>query len=460
MLNMPVPVPTGHQSPAPPFSDGVNPALRYDDAGNSYIRGTNGEWIPHHGYAKVLPLTSRHASQQESDTRGQWPSEPMSQAFEHLCASGIGLLTLPPLCPATFAHAADGLSNTTILAATVPLSLGPDNDLIDPQIIASSCGYIPSPKVAGARCPGKDANSTVNDKRSVKGKGKEKENVGSEKLKKRSRAVIELDDDDDDLLPAPNAKAKHGHPQGANNYTTRDTTTLLDCIEVELPLGQRGWQAITPKFNKWAVKSARPERKVTSLEMKFKQLVKTSKPTGDGVDFNDTDVDGKTHNWSDEEDELKPERRTAVARSLCSEAPPTRRNACGAAAADLMMHLSTAFDPAVQRARDEEHTNRSLANMQYLTLAQQLHDSQATSESLCSQLSDVRNQLYEAQCKCDRAEMCLEMMQSRRPREVGMYHNLPKHKHSSYRWFADDSEDHIEWPPSDDDDGVLKHAKD
>ena len=219
------------------------------------------------------------------------------------------------------------------------------------------------------------------------------------------------------------------------------------------------------------------------------QLVKTPKPTGNGVcppevtrahhiddlinervgtrdlnnsDFDDPDADGKTHNWSDEKDDLKPECRTVVARSLRAEAPPTRRNTCGVAAADLMTHLSTAFDPAVQRARDEERTNRSLANTQYLTLAQQLCDSQATTESLHSQLFDVCNQLYEARRECDRAEMHLEMMhsKSRQPCwEVGRYHNLPKHKRQSYHWFADGGEA-LAWLDSDDDEGVPGHAED
>ena len=151
-----------------------------------------------------------------------------------------------------FAHAANGNTAASVLpiqATTIHLPQGPDNNLIDPQIIASSLGYIPSPKVAGAR---------------RKGKGKEKENVGTEKPKKRSRAVIKLDDDDDDLLPMPNMKVKHGRPQGANNYTTGNMTTLLDCVEAELLLGQWGWQIITIRFNKWAVKSAHPEWKVTS----------------------------------------------------------------------------------------------------------------------------------------------------------------------------------------------------
>ena len=97
---MPAPAPTSRQSPTPAFSDGVNMVLRYDGAGNSYIQGVNGEWIPHHGYAKViysvyhvqsklmqvpyqvLPLTSQQTGQQELDMRSQWPREPMSHAFE------------------------------------------------------------------------------------------------------------------------------------------------------------------------------------------------------------------------------------------------------------------------------------------------------------------------------------------------------------------------------------------
>jgi len=51
-----------------------------------------------------------------------------------------------------------------------------------------------------------------------------------------------------------------------------DTNLLLDCVEAELLLGPQGWLAVTSKFNQRAAKLGHPERKVTSLEMKFKQV--------------------------------------------------------------------------------------------------------------------------------------------------------------------------------------------
>ncbi|KAI5991705.1 hypothetical protein F5J12DRAFT_727258, partial [Pisolithus orientalis] len=70
---------------------------------------------------------------------------------------------------------------------------------------------------------------------------------------------------------------------GAGNYTMSDMNMLLDCIEEELPLGQQGWQVVATKFNKWASKNGYPDCKVSSLETKYKQLVKTPKPTSTGV---------------------------------------------------------------------------------------------------------------------------------------------------------------------------------
>ncbi|KAG2076066.1 hypothetical protein BDR04DRAFT_994548, partial [Suillus decipiens] len=74
-----------------------------------------------------------------------------------------------------------------------------------------------------------------------------------------------------------------GCPQGSNNYMTSDIKTLLDMVHQELPLGQRGWQAVHVKFCQWVKVNRWLECKVSLLETKFKQLVKTTKPTGDGV---------------------------------------------------------------------------------------------------------------------------------------------------------------------------------
>jgi hypothetical protein len=66
-------------------------------------------------------------------------------------------------------------------------------------------------------------------------------------------------------------------PSGSNNYSVTDIQVLLDLVEDERPLGQKGWQAIHLKYSEWARKHERPPRKVMSLETKFKQVSLTSK---------------------------------------------------------------------------------------------------------------------------------------------------------------------------------------
>ncbi|KAF9228947.1 hypothetical protein BS17DRAFT_763592 [Gyrodon lividus] len=343
MLSMPAH--TSSQQPAVPlFSDSVNTALQYD-VGNSFIWGTNGGWIPHQGYVQVLPpAPHQQARPQELNARGQLPSEPMNQAFEYSHRDGVWSQHPPgPM----LTHTTD--NNTMpapVQAATNPLPQGLDN------------GYIPSPKVAGARRPGKDSNSTPSHKRSNLNKGKGKENIVTEKSKKQSQAIIKLDDD----------KNLHMAPT-----TTLSGTKLLfsTVLKRSFLLGNEGGKLSQPS-------STSGLQSLHALETKFKQLVKTTKPTGNGEcppevthahhidslinehagtcdledsDFNDAgDTNRKTDNSSNEEDEPKPECHTAVACSLRTEDPPAHCNAPGAAAADLMTHLSTTFDPAIQSA--------------------------------------------------------------------------------------------------------------
>ncbi|KIJ10702.1 hypothetical protein PAXINDRAFT_157539 [Paxillus involutus ATCC 200175] len=123
---------------------------------------------------------------------------------------------------------------------------------------------------------------------------------------------------------------------------------LLNIIEDELPIGQRGWLAVMTKFNKCTIQSGRPKRKQTPPETKFKQLMKTTKPTGDGVcppeikqahhinslineragtrdlgdsNFNDADG-GRTGPSSNDNGLPQLEPRVAIARSAHNEAPP------------------------------------------------------------------------------------------------------------------------------------------
>ena len=394
------------------------------------------------------------------------------------------------MSPATFQHPPPPV----IDPALVPLPSDRDDNLIVPSSIAQSQGRAASPKIAGSRRPGKGATTSSSVNKSRVSKGKEKENIGVQRSKKRQQDVIDLDDEEE-------TKAKRGRPQGAGNYSVGDMTALLNYVEEELPLGQRGWAVVATKFNKWAAKHGRPDRKITSLETKFKQvrnrclspssisdvvlqLVRTPKPTGTGVcppevlrahsiddlinewagthELNDSDFEDvaeKPDSSDEDRDNVKPDAntsRTAVAsrRATQTEASSTRRNTRGVAAAELMSRLSTAFNPEVQKARDEECTNRALATTQYLTLSQQLRDAQVTNDKLHSKIFDLRNELYEMQHKYDCVQMRYEMLkmsgtQRRQPKT--MYHNLPKHKHQGYRWFADGGEA-IEWVPTDEED--------
>lgn len=85
---------------------------------------------------------------------------------------------------------------------------------------------------------------------------------------------------------------------GASNYTTEDIDALLDILEVQLPLGAKGWNLVGDEFCEWAEGHGHSPRTVKSLKLKFEQvfnrsltfhwmltfrnqLVKTPKPTDD-----------------------------------------------------------------------------------------------------------------------------------------------------------------------------------
>ncbi|KAG2131631.1 hypothetical protein DEU56DRAFT_688381, partial [Suillus clintonianus] len=310
--------------------------------------------------------------------------------------------------------------------AHIRLPDSPDRDLRDPVAIAEARGYAPAVRTAGAR------RKTV--AKANKSKGKEKENT--DYALKRTRAP---DDDEDD----PRAVAKRGRPCGSNNYSAADVQVLLDLVEDERPLGQKGWQAIHLKYSEWATSHGRPPRKAMSLETKFKQLVKTTKPTGNGVcppdvtraheidalineragtrDLNDSDFDADDSH-DDSRNITPPIEHTAITRATRTDAPVPRRR--GAAASELLTRISGAFDPAVQQARDEERANRSLANTQLLTQAQQLRDANAVTEQLRTQLYDLRTRLYNVERERDLGKLRAEMMQMHASAPIQAPHNV------------------------------------
>ncbi|KAG6847398.1 hypothetical protein H0H93_008477 [Arthromyces matolae] len=212
-------------------------------------------------------------------------------------------------------------------------------------------------------------------------------------------------------------------------------TSLLDAVEAELPLGQRGWGSVERVYNKWARTNKRPTRTAKSIETKFKQLVKTRMPTGDAYcppevkrahsieelineractrDLDDDDFeDRKEKSGSeDSDDEVEvvetpaPSKRSAIVRRHDPLAASVSRRNNRTASIDLVTKLGSAFDPVAIKARDAERADCSFANTQLLTLSQQLRDAQHTNDSLRLQVSDLQDRLHRAERALDRVEL-------------------------------------------------------
>ncbi|KAG1722873.1 hypothetical protein EDB19DRAFT_2043948 [Suillus lakei] len=194
----------------------------------------------------------------------------------------------------------------------------------------------------------------------------------------------------------------------------------------ELPLGQRGWQAVHVKFGQWEKANGRPERKVTSLETKFKQLVKTMKPMGDGVCLQRLHVHIALINLSMSMQAysgrvrpyLPPNSAHCLHAPLLALKPPF----CIAMLEELQLQISSLVSP--------------LATVQLLTQSQQLRDSNANIENLQGQLFGLRNRLYDAEHECDRTQLRIEMMEM-----TGSTHHrhiwMPKHENLQQEWYPE-----------------------
>jgi hypothetical protein len=86
---------------------------------------------------------------------------------------------------------------------------------------------------------------------------------------------------------------------------------------------------------------------------------------------------------------------------------------------DLAAKLSTALDPESQRARDDARADRSFENTLVITLTQQLRDTQALLESLCTQNTVLQNRVHDLEhandCAMMRAELMSELTQRSEP---------------------------------------------
>jgi len=181
------------------------------------------------------------------------PNEPISQAFQVLeslvtytllspSANCLHLAAFCPTAPPSRPHP------PVIDPALCPLPNVSDSDLTDGPTVAKARRLSPASKVGGSR-------------QKVKSKRQAKEKPAARKRK----YISDVEDDGEDA-------AKRGRPKGAGNYAPDEVSALLDFVEEELPLGQRGWQSIFKSFTRWARRNSKKERALKSLETKFKQV--------------------------------------------------------------------------------------------------------------------------------------------------------------------------------------------
>ncbi|PPQ95870.1 hypothetical protein CVT26_015609 [Gymnopilus dilepis] len=306
--------------------------------------------------------------------------------------------------------------------SAVPLPATSDADLQDGRTVVQAIGLLPSPKVAGAR----RSRPAKAPQPSDKGKGKRKRDEVSEDSDSSDESSAESGDDEGER---PAKRANHGGRRpGAGNYSDPDVQKLLDLVEKELPIGQRGWKAVHKRYTKYAEKHKRHVRDCKALENKFKQLAGCRKPTGSGrrpgfitrakaIDKKINEKAG-TQNINDSEFEMDSEeeeggmeapdtqpskKHTVVARSDRTEAPAPRRPR-GGPASDLVQKIASALDPDAQRIRDEERANRSLHTTQIFSLNQQLRDAQNTIETLRADNLHLRERLNKVERIRDRLD--------------------------------------------------------
>ncbi|KDR70606.1 hypothetical protein GALMADRAFT_144507 [Galerina marginata CBS 339.88] len=382
------------------------PVIQYDEAGNAFFQDTNGRQYPYYGQFPVPQAAVHpHASTcPPHNNMRDGPNEPLPQAFQppdHL------LRPFPSIpCWCHFLH-----------PRTMTCPNGPT--------IAKARGHCAAEKVAGARRPTGKGKERAVEGSVCSGKGKD---TGAGPLRKRKHVSDDEDEDD---------RSKRGRPKGSNNCTPDEVTVLLNCVEKEKPIAQYGWGKVHRRYTRWACLNRHSERAMKSLETKFKQLVKTKKPTGDAYcppevkqahlidglitersllrDISDSELDGSDDGSKvedvDEDDEDKDGNSSDA---IVVQTKSSTKAICNA--------IVRRPDSTVQ------HCTPRNAECSIPHLSQQLRDATATAESLRTQNSTLQARIHEAERARDRAELKLEMVQMSTPR----YPPLPSH-HTRHR---------------------------
>ncbi|EGO18423.1 hypothetical protein SERLADRAFT_412245 [Serpula lacrymans var. lacrymans S7.9] len=193
----------------------------------------------------------------------------------------------------------------------------------------------------------------------------------------------------------------HGQPSGAGNYSTDNMMALLYFTEEGLLLGQQGWKTVHSQFTKWACKQEQPKRTLKSLETRFKQLVKTTKPTGDAVcppeveRAHETDYlineCASTRDLDDGEFVDRSDIQSHVSISSNKNDPPTLppsqpRIAIARSAVQLFLFL-------VEMLMKQMASTLSTSLHMYLTLT--------TINALHTQVTEVQDRVHEVSRACD-----------------------------------------------------------
>ncbi|KAF9070926.1 hypothetical protein BDP27DRAFT_1419450 [Rhodocollybia butyracea] len=207
------------------FPHSQNSDLSVRDAqGRNWIPGANGAWVPAPGNNLAPPYASQTLPSFA-------PSGPPSHTQDDS-------MRLPPIA-----------SLNVGVGAQQPFSFLPPPPLQPQQIVPGPGG--------GNAAPGPSTQ---------------------DKMPKNAKAT---DDEDTPVGSKRKRASQKGRSSGAANYTEDDYNILFPLLRHHKPIGQRKWATVTEEYNEQAEEIGRPTRLQKSLETKFKQLVKTTKPTGD-----------------------------------------------------------------------------------------------------------------------------------------------------------------------------------
>ena len=214
----------------------------------------------------------------------------------------------------------------------------------------------------------------------------------------------------DDTGLARTKSLKRGRLSGSSNFSDPDVWALLDAIEKELPLGERGWKVVQVAYNKYTQEHGHKERSHKSLETKYKQVslipcirtpmtewcdqfIRKGKPTGRGIcppqierafeiedkineragthDVNDSQLDEPmtdTASLVSERIEISSDeehdKAVATVKRVSSDQTPVPCRKETMTGVGLMKKIANSLDPSAQHQRDNDRAGHNLSAVQ------------------------------------------------------------------------------------------------